>query len=206
MNPCLVCVAYDTLFRFVPSFVLACVCVCVCVIPGRPDGKKTKTKKIQMSTFCVTGDRKNVDAAVAMLKRLIAEGNSELLAANGHNTINNAPGGITNGLPGAVPGGIPGAVPGGIGPGGMVSANGAANGVVNGDRRVLAGGGGVGGVARGPVGGAGEVVQRLGRVGSDMSRSDGSPPTAPCRFVVLELRWAIWLAVGGCFCVVFFFG
>ncbi|CAN0289293.1 unnamed protein product, partial [Ectocarpus sp. 12 AP-2014] len=31
----------------------------------------------KMSTFCVTGDRKNVDKAVAMLKRLIAEGSVE---------------------------------------------------------------------------------------------------------------------------------
>ncbi|CAM9727941.1 unnamed protein product, partial [Scytosiphon promiscuus] len=35
----------------------------------------------KMSTFCVTGDRKNVDAAVVMLKRLIAEGNADPQAA-----------------------------------------------------------------------------------------------------------------------------
>ncbi|CAM9924035.1 unnamed protein product, partial [Hapterophycus canaliculatus] len=35
----------------------------------------------KMSTFCVTGDRKNVDAAVAMLKRLISEGNADPQAA-----------------------------------------------------------------------------------------------------------------------------
>lgn len=39
------------------------------------------TRVLQMSTFCVTGERKSVDTAVSILKRLISEGNSETLTA-----------------------------------------------------------------------------------------------------------------------------
>lgn len=119
-----------------------------------------------MSTFCITGEKNNVDAAVSMLKRLIAEGNSELLVAgavggnnNNHNHGNNVGNGSVNGAISNMTNGI--------------------NGNLNGhlDRR----GSGVGGVGvRGP---GGEFGHRLGRVGSDMSRSDGSPTTAPCRWV-----------------------
>ncbi|CAM9909110.1 unnamed protein product, partial [Laminaria digitata] len=132
----------------------------------------------KMSTFCVTGDRKNVDNAVAMLKRLIAEGHTEPPQAN-TNSIGNGNGNVVDG---GVPGGPVGLVNG--------SANGSINGNINGnningsvnghggDRRGL-GPSGMRGVGVG-AGGAGELGHRMGRIESDMSRSDGSPPTAPC--------------------------
>lgn len=119
-----------------------------------------------MSTFCVTGDRKNVDKAVAMLKRLIAEGSVE------HERTHGAPAG---------------------GNGNIAGGNTKQqqqqqhhhhqqqlqqqnNG--GGDRRVIPPGSGGGAGMRGP---AGDLAQRLSHIGSDMSHSDGSPPTAPCR-------------------------
>lgn len=123
--------------------------------------------RMQMSTFCVTGDRRNVEAAVSMLKRLIMEGNSEVQAnnnVNGHNA---------NGLPGNINGNINGHINGNI--------NGIINGNNNGDRR----GGPVG--IRGSAPGPGDVGQRMGRIGSDVmvSRNEKSPRTAPCRSVFL---------------------
>ncbi|CAN0102450.1 unnamed protein product, partial [Sphacelaria rigidula] len=110
----------------------------------------------KMSTFCVTGEKKNVDAAVAMLNRLIAEGNSETLAAAGmnHNNGHMHPGPPTNNGHGMMPNSH------------------------HPDRRGLPGGG-IGGGMRGPMPG-GDLVHRLARMGSDMSRSEGSPATAPC--------------------------
>lgn len=111
----------------------------------------------QMSTFCVTGDKKNVDAAVEMLKLLIAEGNSDVLAAGGNNGINHMAVGNGN------------------------SNNNNNNGSINSyhERR----GSGSMGMRGPPVGG--EVGHRLVTMGSDLSRSEGSPATAPCRFVLL---------------------
>lgn len=113
-----------------------------------------------MSTFCVTGDRKNVDTAVAMLKRLIAEGNSEVLAANANVNANgnvNANNGIVNA---------------GIANGNIINGNIANGNIINGNNMDRRGpGGGVG--IRGP---GGDMGYGLGRLGSD-----GSPPTAPCR-------------------------
>eukprot|EP00903_Cladosiphon_okamuranus_P013351 g12443.t1 len=131
----------------------------------------------KMSTFCVTGDRKTVDIAVGMLKRLIAEGNidnSTGASGNGnaqqqqqqqqqqhhqhhqhhqqqqHQHQRQHSSGSGNGM------------------------NGNNNGMNGGDRRAAVG--------------AGEMGQRLGRVESDMSRSDpnSSPPTAPCSPEVVQ--------------------
>ncbi|CAM9638831.1 unnamed protein product, partial [Ectocarpus sp. 12 AP-2014] len=128
----------------------------------------------KMSTFCVTGDRKNVDKAVAMLKRLIAEGSVE------HERTHGAPAGGNGNIAG----------------GNtkqqqhqqhhlqqqqqhhhhhhqqLQQQNNA-----GGDRRVIPPGSGGGAGMHGP---AGDLAQRLSHVGSDMSHSDGSPPTAPC--------------------------
>lgn len=106
----------------------------------------------QMSTFCVTGHRKNADAAVAMLKRLIAEGNSEVFANNGVGPNANVNGGVSGN--------------------GNLNGIGLPNGTVYTDQR----GPGVRG-----AGGVVELGQRLARMGSDLSRSDESPSTAPCR-------------------------
>lgn len=149
----------------------------------------------QMSTFCVTGDRKNVDSAVAMLKRLIAEGHTEPPPANGNpnivgngNVVDGVPGGPVGHVNGSVNGSVNGNVNGNINGHVNGHANGNVNGNVNGhggDRRGPGPSGmrGMGvGVGAGPAG-VGELVHRMGQVESDMSRSDGSPPTAPCRFV-----------------------
>ena len=137
----------------------------------------------QMSTFCVTGDRKNVDNAVAMLKRLIAEGHTEPPPANANsNIVGN--GNVVDGAPGGPVGHVNGSVNGNIN--GHVTSN--VNGNVNGhggDRRGHGPSGmrGAGmGVGVGAAG-VGELGHRMGQIESDMSRSDGSPPTAPCRFV-----------------------
>lgn len=112
------------------------------------------TRVLQMSTFCVTGDRKNVDTAVSILKRLIAEGNSDMLTAS------------------------------------TASAH-VGDGHANGNH---AGGGGSSRERRDPMEGSSnsnmsrvwsETRHRLGRAGSELSRGDGSPPTAPCRFADL---------------------
>lgn len=124
-----------------------------------------------MSTFCVTGEKKNVDAAVAMLNRLIAEGNSETLAAASgmhHNNGHMHPGPPANNAHGMMPNSH------------------------HPDRRGVPGGG-IGGGMRGPMPGA-ELGHRLGRMGSDMSRSEGSPATAPCRSV-----WSMFYRDKGCF-------
>ena len=99
-----------------------------------------------MSTFCVTGDKKNVDDAVRILKRLIAEGNAEMLAASSH----------ASGGDGSF-----------------------ANGDVNGRGRT--------GEQRNPGSASSrgwrEMGHRIFQDGHDLSRQDGSPPTAPCRSV-----------------------
>lgn len=113
-----------------------------------------------------------------MLKRLIAEGNVDPPPGASGNAQQQQHGHVNVNVTGG---------------NGM---NGNNNG--GGDRR----GPGAAGGMRGPVGVAAELGQRLGRVGSDMSRSDGSPLTAPCRLVEsiapLAVRWLDFIA----FCAV----
>ena len=86
----------------------------------------------QMSTFCVTGDRKNVDNAVAMLKRLIADGHTEPPPANANanaNIVGNGNGNVVDGVPGGPVGLVNGSVNGNV----NGNANGNTNEHVNGN-------------------------------------------------------------------------
>lgn len=123
-----------------------------------------------MSTFCVTGDRKNVDTAVSMLKRLIAEGNSEMLLA-GNANANVAGGGVNGNVAnGSITNGS--IANGSFASGGNIANGNIVNGnIVNGNNMDRRGPGGVG-----VRGSGGEMSHGLGRLGGD-----GSPPTAPCR-------------------------
>lgn len=84
-----------------------------------------------------------MEVAVAILKRLIAEGNSEMLTPDSGANVNS----------------------------GLSS-------YANGNRA-----GGVGGSSSGGRGWP-EIGRGLGREGNELSRGRGSPPTAPCRFVL----------------------